>query len=188
MLQGMYGWRHGRCGLFSRRKGSGSLCSGECCLLKWRTCLCVALLGTASLVLGSSLIHEDQMGRVHVQDMCSQFGKIPAWWTKGQLSQWAPVGDPQGGAGCTFPLRATVSHRAAPAPLLTHCALLTGTIHHGYGWGCHACLCILGTFTQDLITVSGALPSSLCQLCLLSCRADLSLGFVAKGLLPGVWL
>lgn len=32
----------------------------------------MALLGTTSLVLGSSRIREDQMGRVHVQDMCSQ--------------------------------------------------------------------------------------------------------------------
>lgn len=81
-------------------------------------------------MLGSSLIGEDGMGRVHVQDTCSQ------GWSDSCL-----VGK---GAAClvgtsressrkvlvfTFPLKAAVSFRAAPALLLTHPAQFTGTIH-----------------------------------------------------------
>lgn len=56
-------WMGGRCVLFSRWGGPGSLCSGECCLLQWRACLCRAVLGTTVLVLDSSLMGEDRRGR-----------------------------------------------------------------------------------------------------------------------------
>lgn len=61
--------------------------------------------------------------------------------------------------------KAAVSHPAVPALLLTRPAQLTGTIDHGYGWGSQGLPCILGTFGQDLIAVSGTLPSSVCQPC-----------------------
>lgn len=82
-----------------------------------------------------------------------------------------------------------MSHRAVPAPLLTHRALLTGTIHHGYGWGCQG----LPVHPRHLRTESDYSARSLALLAvpalLLVLWADsISLGFVAEGLLPGVWL
>lgn len=105
-------------------------------------------------------------------------GQIFAWWVKGQFAQWAP-----GRCWSVHSQRgAAASHGAAPALLLTCPAQRTGPIDHGYGWGCQGLPVHPQHLGQDLITESGTLPSSLCQPCFLSCRADnLSPGFVANG-------
>lgn len=112
-----------------------------------------------------------------LHNMCAAgAGQTPAWWVTGLPSGQAAVWN--------LPRRcwSVHSHQAAVL-LLSHPARLTGTIPHGYGWGCQGLPCILSTFGQDLITVSGTLHSSLCQSCFLSCQANnASLGFVAKGL------
>lgn len=84
---------------------------------------------------------------------------------------------------------AAVSHRAVPARLLILPGQLTGTIDHGYGWGCQGLPCVFGTFGQDLITVSGTLPSSVyqpCFFCPVGLIMPLLVLWLRAGRLPGV--
>lgn len=182
-VTGIYGWRRdGWTGDVSCLVwgGPGSRCSGECGLLKWKACLCRAVLETAPWNW-AVLVGEDRRGKVPLQHVCS------GSWADSCLVGGLLVGSSRESSKkvlvCTFPQPAVVRHPAAPALLFTHPAQLTGTIDHGYGWGCQGLPCILGTFGQDLIAVSGTLPSLACQPCFLFCRADnASLGFVAKEL------
>lgn len=95
-------------------------------------------------------------------------GQILAWWIKGQLSQWAPVGNPQGWCWLYIPIEGNCEPLDCACSPSHPRALLTAPSIMDMDGAVRACLCILGTFAQDLITVPGALPSWLCQLCFLS--------------------
>lgn len=85
-------------------------------------------------MLGSSLIGEDRRGKFLCNMCAAVVEQILAWWvaclvgSSRESSKKALV--------CTFTQPAAVSRWAVPALLLTHPTQLTGTIDHGYGWGC----------------------------------------------------